>query len=138
MHITYGNDENRDPAHHNSGPETNNEEEGKSLEYHRSDGGWRDNFKVGQCIDVLDTVDKWSEAEVVAVDGNRVLVHYIYWQSKWDEWIDKHSSRISPVGTEVYMENGVLKIGHRIEALDSVKKWLEAHVIQANETSVSP
>ena len=45
-------------------------------------------YHAGQRVDVLDTVKKWAEAEVVRVDdaARRLLVTYTYWSDKWDEW----------------------------------------------------
>lgn len=44
-------------------------------------------FFVGQWIDALDTVHKWLEATVIAVNGDRVYIHYNGWPRQWDEWI---------------------------------------------------
>ena len=39
---------------------------------------------MGGC---LDTVSKWLEATVIAVNGTYVYIHYNGWPDKWDEWI---------------------------------------------------
>jgi singapore isolate B (sub-type 7) whole genome shotgun sequence assembly, scaffold_6 len=44
-------------------------------------------FFVGQWVDALDTVSKWLEATVIAVNGTYVYIHYNGWPDKWDEWI---------------------------------------------------
>jgi hypothetical protein len=58
----------------------------------------RPNFYVGMFLDVLDTVDKWSEAEVLEVDHvmHRVFITYTYWMDKFNEWIPFDSARIAP------------------------------------------
>ena len=44
-------------------------------------------FFVGQWVDALDTVSKWLEATVIAVNESYVFIHYNGWPDKWDEWI---------------------------------------------------
>jgi len=55
-------------------------------------------FEKDQIIDCQDSVKKWCLAEVKDVSERQVLVHYCDWDSKWDEWIDKTSSRLAPMG----------------------------------------
>lgn len=69
--------------------------------------------------------------------NQRVFVHYIYWDYKFDEWVDNISQRIVPVHTHTYCDGGILKVGQRIEALDDRSKWLEAFVIEEIEKQVS-
>ena len=59
-------------------------------------------FVVGQWIDALDTVEQWLEATVLELssDSTQVLVHYNGWPSRWDEWIDVRSPRLSPFRTK--------------------------------------
>lgn len=51
-----------------------------------------------QIIDTLDTKNKWYEAEIMAIrhDKREVLVHYLNWGVKWDEWISFDSPRLAP------------------------------------------
>lgn len=56
-------------------------------------------LKLGQWIDVKDTIDQWLEAEVTKVDGDRIYVHYNGWGARWDEWIEQSSPRIAPFRT---------------------------------------
>jgi hypothetical protein len=47
-------------------------------------------YVAGARIDALDTVRKWYDATIIAVDINtttRVLVHFERWSNRWDEWI---------------------------------------------------
>ncbi len=55
-------------------------------------------LKLGQWIDVKDTIDQWLEAEVIDVnkEEKRVLVHYNGWGRRWDEWLDMKSRKIAP------------------------------------------
>jgi hypothetical protein len=45
----------------------------------------------------------WCEAEIVEVNSerNRVLVHYSFWSSRWDEWLDFNSPRIQAHGCHI-------------------------------------
>lgn len=52
-------------------------------------------LEVGQWIDVKDTIDQWLEAQVIRVRNNQAFVHYNGWGTRWDEWIDFSSPRIS-------------------------------------------
>jgi len=54
---------------------------------------WRD-FVVGDLLDAKDTDKTWLEAEVKDVKGDSIFVHYVGWDSKWDEWIQKRSERL--------------------------------------------
>ena len=56
-------------------------------------------LKIGQWIDVKDTIDQWLEAEVINVRESQVFVHYNGWGRRWDEWIDMNSPRIAAFRT---------------------------------------
>ena len=49
-----------------------------------------DDFAVGEVVDVQDTVKLWSEAEVVEIDhdARKVLISYLFWSNRYNEWID--------------------------------------------------
>jgi len=55
-------------------------------------------FEVGQWIDCKDTVNKWCEASVAAIQDDMLRIHYDGWTEKWDEWIERSSSRITRYG----------------------------------------
>ena len=56
-------------------------------------------LEVGQKCGALDIRRVWCKASVVNTrtneDGVQYRVHYEGWTSKWDEWIDKESGRVS-------------------------------------------
>lgn len=89
-------------------------------------------------LDVLDSVGKWAEAQVIEVDdaAGRILISYVYWSDKFNEWIGYSSNRLASPGSRTYTEGGVLCVGHRIEARDTAGDWLEAVVTEANSTHV--
>ena len=92
----------------------------------------------GLIIDVLDSVNRWSEAEVKEVDEERqrVFVSYLHWTSKWDEWIDWNEGRLAPIHTHTYHFGGTLKPGQRLEVQDDRGDRLEAFVIDERSNEV--
>ena len=36
----------------------------------------------------------WRPSVIVGIRENEIMVHYMGWESKWDEWIPKTSERI--------------------------------------------
>ena len=44
-------------------------------------------FYEGEHIDCLDTINKWCNAEVREVEGDRIFVHYTGFVAKYDEWL---------------------------------------------------
>lgn len=64
----------------------------------------------------------------------RVFISYVYWESNYDEWVDDISRRLVPKHTHTYYEGGVLKIGQRVEAMDERGEWLEAYIVDENES----
>lgn len=53
-------------------------------------------LSIGDCVGVTDTHGKKYLSHVIETDANRVKIHYFGWADKWDEWIDRTSSRIGP------------------------------------------
>eukprot|EP00968_Pinguiococcus_pyrenoidosus_P026785 scaffold7335_cov289-Pinguiococcus_pyrenoidosus.AAC.6 len=100
-----------------------------------------DHLKPGQQIDVLDSVDKWAEAEVLQVDYSRrrVEVTFLFWSDRWNTWIEfgtpAGAKRLAEPGTKTYQEGGVLQLNHRIECCDG-DVWREAVVIDTTPLQV--
>ena len=42
----------------------------------------------GSFVDCRDTVGMWLAAQVIAESEGKVRIHYLKWDSNWDEWID--------------------------------------------------
>jgi hypothetical protein len=74
----------------------------------------------------------------IDLSGNRVFVSYTYWDSRFDEWVDNIPHRFADLHTFTFagINNGVLRTGQRVEVLDDHNKWLEAFIIDENESSV--
>ncbi|KAJ1455811.1 hypothetical protein M885DRAFT_519165 [Pelagophyceae sp. CCMP2097] len=94
-------------------------------------------YAVGQPLDVLDTVRKWAEASVYAIDDKRIRITYTYWSAKWDEWLLVDSPRIAPAGSKTYRDGAVPRVGQRVEARDELDNWLEAEVLEVRGDSAS-
>jgi hypothetical protein len=97
-----------------------------------------DSIEINKQYDVLDSANRWCEAEVLKIDrdGCRAFVTYLYWSSRFDEWVSDIEGRFAPLRAHTYHEGGVLKVGQRIEVMDEQNKWLESYVIEENETQV--
>lgn len=97
-----------------------------------------ESIEMNKQYDVLDSTNRWCEAEVIKLDreGRRAYVTYIYWSSKYDEWITDIEGRFAALHAHTYHEGGVLKVGQRIEVKDEQNKWLESYVIEENENQV--
>ena len=61
-----------------------------------------ENIQIGDLLDVLDQVRRWCVGEVIQdcyqeeEEQRYLLVHYLGWSDKWNEWISTSSSRIAP------------------------------------------
>lgn len=70
----------------------------------KSDIDWRISIKVGDFIDALDPTDLWFKASVLNIkndgDGDRLLIHYVGFDNKYDEWIPRFNQRLSKAGSK--------------------------------------
>lgn len=57
---------------------------------------WARRIQNGDMLDCSDTRLCWCRAEVKSCNDANVLIHYIGWSDRWDEWIARHSSRLAP------------------------------------------
>ena len=75
---------------------------------------------------------------MVKIDRERgaVFISYLYWDRKYDEWIEDIPNRMAPLHTHTYEVGGRLKIGQRIEVLDERNAWLESFVIDETDEQV--
>ena len=97
-----------------------------------------DSVRVGDLVDVLDSVQVWAEAEVLKVDrqlGN-VFVTYRNWDNSWDEWIRVGDRRIAKLHAYTYTEGKPFQIGQRIEARDTRNVWLEAFIADMDHNRI--
>jgi hypothetical protein len=56
-------------------------------------------YKLGQWVDVKDTMGQWLEAQVTKLSVDKVRVHFNGWGARWDEWISVSSPRIAQFRT---------------------------------------
>merc|ERR1712150_10486 len=58
----------------------------------------KDNF-----LDVLDQEGVWLEAMIVKIDhkNDRVHIHFIGYEKKWDEWISRREDRFAKIQTKI-------------------------------------
>ena len=75
---------------------------------------------------VLSKSQKLQEAKVCDVNGDQVLIHYVKFDVKYDEWLPATSSRIKGMQLEV---------GSHIHVLSKSQKWQKGQVVAVNEES---
>lgn len=63
-------------------------------------------FAVGNLVDARDLRGKWLLGRVDAVENGKLLVHYIGFGTKWDQWIHCQSDRLAPCHTKTKREGG--------------------------------
>ena len=56
-------------------------------------------FKVGFQLDVKDSRGHWYKANIVETGVDRIKVHYLGWNQKWNEWHEKGNDDVQPLGT---------------------------------------
>ncbi|ETI46572.1 hypothetical protein, variant 2 [Phytophthora nicotianae] len=100
---------------------------------------WRFTLQKDQLIDALDTDKKWYESRVVDLTEAQVKVHYRGWTAKWDEWINRTSSRLAPLHTKVrnwrdFQLNDEILVGRVVNG-KSYPEWRIARVtdLEKNE-----
>eukprot|EP00742_Colponemidia_sp_Colp-10_P004703 GILJ01005016.1.p1 GENE.GILJ01005016.1~~GILJ01005016.1.p1 ORF type:complete len:538 (-),score=65.74 GILJ01005016.1:200-1813(-) len=91
-----------------------------------------DEFSVGEHLDVLDTVNKWCNGEILELSSDKALIHYTGFASKWDEWISLTSPRL----LKQWYPGRDIQLYNRLDVLDTYHKWCEAFVIEMNDKQV--
>jgi len=53
---------------------------------------------VDSLVDVRDSFGQWLEAEILKREDTRLLIHFLRWDEKWDEWLDQRvdAHRLTP------------------------------------------
>lgn len=79
--------------------------------------------QVGDFLEAMDREGKWYVAEVLAVDGEKVRVHYLGWDAKWDEWVT--AEKLRPI----------VRAKHAVGTLCEVEwkkdRWFLARIMKA-------
>lgn len=77
------------------------EESGSATPHSNSDRPFdRQQLDVGDTIDVYCVrTFTWYQSKVLEADENRLKVHFKGWNNKFDEWVERDSQRIEPLGT---------------------------------------
>eukprot|EP00457_Paulinella_chromatophora_P000063 gb/GEZN01000063.1/.p1 GENE.gb/GEZN01000063.1/~~gb/GEZN01000063.1/.p1 ORF type:complete len:2729 (+),score=457.52 gb/GEZN01000063.1/:65-8188(+) len=74
----------------------------KTLGQHRRHEARK--WVVGDKVDCKDTMQSWLVAEIIEIrekphGEDEIKIHYVGWPSRWDEWIERTSDRVSPLAT---------------------------------------
>ena len=98
---------------------------------------WRSHTQVGDVIDAKDSEGRWFDSRIVAIDGDRVKVHYNGWSSRWDSWCDRNDESIQPhlTHTDDWRR---LRVGDELEMRGPSEKalWYKAFVKEVDGTRV--
>jgi hypothetical protein len=68
----------------------------------------KDQLIVGDLIDVLDSIEKWEPAIVIECNMTDVKIHYVFWPSRYDEWLPRDSNRLAEFRRHSQGYNGQL------------------------------
>ena len=44
-------------------------------------------YTINERVDCLDTCNKWCDAKVIQLEGDKVLINFTGFTSKYDEWL---------------------------------------------------
>ncbi|KAL4511644.1 hypothetical protein ABPG72_012489 [Tetrahymena utriculariae] len=90
----------------------NNESQIQKQQYVESFDFSKRQFKIGQWVDVKDTINQWLEAQIIKINEveQKVFIHYNGWGTRWDEWIDIKSERIALFRTHTVQSQGSLSM----------------------------
>ncbi|KAK1942962.1 Ubiquitin carboxyl-terminal hydrolase 4 [Phytophthora citrophthora] len=100
---------------------------------------WRFTLEINQLIDANDTDKKWYESRVIDLSDTKVKVHYRGWTAKWDEWINRTSTRLAPLHTKVrnwrnFQIGDEVLVGKAIQG-KSYPEWRVAHISDLQKVS---
>lgn len=105
-------------------------------------------FYLHQWLDVRDPFGKWYEAQIIALDGTRIRVHYFRWKSKYDELLavaehdnantqcGRDADRVAPLHTHTACPPAPMRdlpaqinVGQKLMVRDSLDNWEQAVVL---------
>jgi len=63
---------------------------------------WRQELKVGSLVDAQDQVRVWYRGRVEDVSKDRLLIQFLGWSTRFNDWIPRSSSRLAEIDTKSY------------------------------------
>ncbi|GAB5358947.1 hypothetical protein AAMO2058_000502600 [Amorphochlora amoebiformis] len=96
-------------------------------------------FELGTYVDCRDTVGMWLEAKIVERQDKLLRIHYLKWDSNWDEYlsIDKDILRFAPAGKFTKPSSNAM-VGMQISDKVMVcplqpapRRWVEGLVVKS-------
>ncbi len=102
----------------------------------KSTAEWRKTLAFPQWVDVW-TGSRWRPAQIQEEnDKKQFKIAFEYGADAATEWIDRESLRLAPHWSRATAYYGKwrrdLKIGSRLDGLDTVQKWYTGHVMEVN------
>ena len=99
-----------------------------------------DHCTVGDAIDACDSYGTWCTARVVDIEEpkltrgarRRVLVHFLGWGSRFDEWIESGTGRARSLPP-----GATCAVGDELDACDSHGMWAAARVVEVRASKAN-
>ena len=101
---------------------------------------WRKSLNKGVIIDAKDTMGNWYKSIVIDLKGDDIKIHYQGWKPRWDIWLSKYSSDISPLCTLTrpwrnFMVGDVVDSNPRTR--DDHTAWTEGRVVNVEHAETT-
>jgi len=95
---------------------------------------WKDQLKVGDLVDAMDSDQKWFESVIIEIKGTKAKVHFKGWSSKWDSYLDIQSASIQYLHTKtpkwrIFQEGDEIEIRSEGEP----PRWYDGKVLQVDK-----
>lgn len=87
----------------------------------------RPEMRVGALIDAMDPFGIWYESTIVAVESDRVFVHFMGWEDRWNVYYPMDSAALAPHRTFTRSWRPLLEMHDFVEILD-MNRWHRGRV----------
>lgn len=89
-------------------------------------------FYKNEQVDCKDEHEVWMNAEILEIKPDQVKVHYSGYARKFDAWIPNSPDRL----VKQWRHGAEFYLNQRIDVLDTTGKWIEARVVDINDTQI--
>lgn len=101
-------------------------------------------YHINQWIDTRNPYLEWMEAQIIDIRNNEILIHYLGWSKRRDEWIDldspenviriaPHLSKASPLicrNKKPFLTDENVSVNSLIDCLDPLNQWYQAIIVE--------
>ena len=115
--------------------------QGKKLSFSSVAVGEKVDVIDNECIRTIPIHGIWTEAIVVRKTDECCVVHYLCWDTSFDEEIERSQfgRRVRAYGSKTFIEGGVIRRHNRVDVLDihpKRNKWCTGYIVDIKETKV--